>query len=136
MAKHRHEQEAEGLEPFEPGTEAEAKKKAEENKPQESGFDPIATMVQAEKDRVEAEEKAQETAREEAKAAAEDDRKAVAYVISHAGVGGHSQGTYVQADQLIPVPRNASKEEADKARKEGIKRLTDLGAVTPIYEEK
>jgi hypothetical protein len=115
---------------------AEAKAREDANKPQESGFDPIASMVENEKARVEAEEKLATEMDELAKAAAEDDREPVAYTVLHSVVGGHSRGSTVTAEQLVPVPKDSKPEDSEKLRKEGLKRLMDLGAVSPIYEEK
>jgi hypothetical protein len=107
------------------------------DKPQTSGYDPIATMEKEVKDRAEAEEKARTEAEEVQKQAdkAAEGKEPVAYVVSHAVVGSRSRGDVVQSADLIPVPKDASEEDAKKLRKDGIRRLVDLGAITAVYEE-
>src|SRR4051812_4013290 len=70
--------------------EAAAAAKSKAAKPENSGFDPIATMMTAEEDRIKAEDDLRKQADELAKQSTEDDREAVAYVIVHSAVGVHS----------------------------------------------
>lgn len=137
VAKRNQNEQEQEPEPEGQDVESSAPTLGDENKPQTSGYDPIATMERDVKERAEAEEKIRAEAEEVRKRAdrAAEGKEPVAYTVSHAVVGGRSKGDVVQADQLIPVPRDTSKEDAEKLRKDGIRRLVDLGAITPVYEE-
>lgn len=59
------------------------------------------------------------------------------YEITHTGVAAFRKGQRVSVDDLFPIsfdldgPKRVA---AEKAREDGMTRLLDLGAITPVYE--
>jgi hypothetical protein len=59
----------------------------------------------------------------------------VAYKVLKPVHAGPPVGSYAQPCDLIPVPFDCTAGEAKELRAFGIRRLIDLGAIEPVYEE-
>ena len=59
----------------------------------------------------------------------------VTYKVVQPVHGGPAVGTYARPHELVPVPVDATHDEARVLRQVGVQRLVDIGAVQPVYEE-